>query len=149
MTEPAMLPTGAHGRPGMVPVAPAALLRRPRSALTWVTTIGLGLGGLMIAILIFLLGGPVGALIATLLAAVSFPVLILICFCLHRYEQEPAGYRPAPLGWGAVAALVLSFLVERFLFGMPGTNEFVAATLGAPFVEEFAKGLFFVAIIIF
>jgi hypothetical protein len=38
----------------MVPVAPGALLRRPRSALTWVTTIVLGLGGLMIAILIFL-----------------------------------------------------------------------------------------------
>jgi hypothetical protein len=52
----------------MVPVAPAALLHRPRSALTWVTMIVLGVGGLAIAILIFLLGGPAGALIATLLA---------------------------------------------------------------------------------
>jgi RsiW-degrading membrane proteinase PrsW (M82 family) len=133
----------------MVPVAPAALLRRPRSALTWFTMIVLGLGGLMIAILIFLLGGPTGALIATLLAAVSFPVLILICFWLDRYEPEPAGYRLAALGWGAVAAVVLSFVAERVLFGLPGTNQFLAAALGAPVVEELAKGLFFVAIIVF
>ena len=143
-----MLPAGAPG-PGMVPIAPAALLRRPRSALTWVTTIVLGLGGLMIAILIFLLGGPTGALIATLLAAVSFPVLILICFWLDRYEPEPASYRLAALGWGAVAAVVLSFIAEQFLFGLPGTNEFVAAAVGAPVVEELAKGLFLVAIVIF
>jgi protease PrsW len=143
-----MLPAGARPQ-GVVPVAPPALLRRPRSALTWVTMIILGLGGLVIAILIFLLGGPTGALIATLLAAVSFPVLILICFWLDRYEPEPAGYRLAALGWGAVAAVMLSFLAEQFLFGLPGTNEFVAAAVGAPVVEELAKGLFFVAIIVF
>jgi RsiW-degrading membrane proteinase PrsW (M82 family) len=148
MTEPAMLPAGAPG-PGMVPVAPAALLRRPRSALTWVTMIVLGLGGLMIAILIFLLGGPTGALIATLLAAVSFPVLILICFWLDRYEPEPASYRLAALGWGAVAAVVLSFIAEQLLFGLPGTTGFLAGAVGAPIVEELAKGLFLVAIVIF
>jgi protease PrsW len=148
MTEPAMLPAGASGS-GVVPVAPAALLRRPRSALTWVTVIVLGLGGLAIAILILLLGGPTGALIATLLAAVSFPLLILICFWLDRYEPEPASYRLAALGWGAVAAVILSFIAERLIFGLPGTTEFVAAAVGAPVVEELAKGLFLVAIVLF
>jgi protease PrsW len=143
-----MVPAAAPG-PGMVPVAPAALLRRPRSALTWVTMIVLGLGGLMIAILIFLLGGPTGALIATLMAAISFPVLILVCFWLDRYEPEPATYRLAALGWGAVAAVVLSFIAERLLFGVPGTTEFVDAAVGAPVIEEFAKGLFLVAIVVF
>jgi RsiW-degrading membrane proteinase PrsW (M82 family) len=133
----------------MAPVAPPALLRRPRSALTWVTVIVLGLGGLMIAILIFLLGGPMGALIATLLAAVSFPVMILICFWFDRYEPEPAGYRLAALGWGAVAAVVLSFVAEQFLFGLPGTDELVNTAVGAPVVEELAKGLFLVAIVVF
>ena len=133
----------------MVPVAPAALLRRPRSALTWVTMIVLGLGGLVIAILILLLGGPTGALIATLLAALSFPILILICFWLDRYEPEPASYRLAALGWGAVAAVMLSFIAERILFGLPGTTEFLAAAVGAPVVEELAKGLFLIAIVIF
>jgi len=146
--DPAMLPAGTP-RPAMPPVAPAALLRRPRSALTWVTVIVLGLGGLLIAILIFLLGGPAGALIATLLAAVSFPVMIFICFWLDRYEPEPARYRLAALGWGAVAAVGFSFVGEQFLFGLSATNEFLNVAVGAPVVEELGKGLFLVAVVIF
>jgi RsiW-degrading membrane proteinase PrsW (M82 family) len=146
--DPAMPPAGTS--PTAMPlVAPAALLRRPRSALTWVTTIVLGLGGLLIAILIFLLGGPAGALIATLLAAVSFPVMILVCFWLDRYEPEPARYRLAALGWGAVAAVAFSFVGEQLVFALSGTNEFVNVAVGAPVVEELGKGLFLVAVVIF
>jgi RsiW-degrading membrane proteinase PrsW (M82 family) len=133
----------------MAPVAPAALLHRPRSALTWVTMIVLGVGGLAIAILIFLLGGPAGALIATLLAALSFPLMILICFWLDRYEPEPARYRLTALGWGAVAAVALSFVGEQLLFGLPGANQFVKTAIAAPLIEESAKGLFLVAIVVF
>ena len=109
----------------------------------------LGVGGLAIAILIFLLGGPSGALIATLLAALSFPVMILICFWLDRYEPEPARYRLAALGWGAVAAVALSIVSEQILFGLPGTNQFVDTAVAAPLIEESAKGLFLVAIVVF
>ena len=146
--DPAMLPSGIP-RPAMPPVAPAALLRRPRSALTWVTVIVLGLGGLLIAILIFLLGGPGGALIATLLAAVSFPVMILICFWLDRYEPEPVRYRLAAFGWGAVAAVGFSFVGEQLVFGLSETNEFINVAVAAPLVEELGKGLFLVAVVIF
>jgi len=146
--QPAMPPAGAP-RPVSLPVPPPALIRRPRSALTWVTMIVLGLGGLAIAILIFLIAGPVGALITTLLAALSFPVVILICFWLDRYEPEPARYRLAALGWGAVAAVALSFVAEALLFGLPGTNQFVDTAVAAPLIEEFGKGLFLVAIVIF
>ena len=146
--DPAMPPAGTSPA-AMPPVAPAALLRRPRSALTWVTTIVLGFGGLLIAILIFLLGGPAGALIATLLAAVSFPVMILVCFWLDRYEPEPARYRLAALGWGAVAAVAFSFVGEQLVFALSGTNEFVNVAVGAPVVEELGKGLFLVAVVIF
>ena len=145
--DPAMLPAGTPR--AIPPVAPAALLRRPRSALTWVTMIVLGLGGLLIAILIFLLGGPAGALTATLLAAVSFPVMILICFWLDRYEPEPARYRLAALGWGAVAAVAFSFVGEQLVFGLSGSNEFVNVAVAAPVVEELGKGLFLVAVVIF
>jgi len=146
--DPAMPPAGTSPA-AIPPVAPAALLRRPRSALTWVTTIVLGLGGLLIAILIFLLGGPAGALIATLLATVSFPVMILVCFWLDRYEPEPARYRLAALGWGAVAAVAFSFVGEQLVFALSGTNEFVNVAVGAPVVEELGKGLFLVAVVIF
>ena len=146
--DPAMTPAGTSPA-AMPPVAPAALLRRPRSALAWVTVIVLGLGGLLIAILIFLLGGPAGALIATLLAAVSFPVMILVFFWLDRYEPEPARYRLAALGWGAVAAVAFSFVGEQLVFALSGTNEFVNVAVGAPVVEELGKGLFLVAVVIF
>jgi protease PrsW len=145
--DPAMTPAGTSPA-AMPPVAPAALLRRPRSALTWVTMIVLGLGGLLIAILIFLLGGPAGALIATLLAAVSFPVMILVCFWLDRYEPEPARYRLAALGWGAVAAVAFSFVGEQLVFAVSGSNEFVNVAIAAPVVEELGKGLFLVAVVV-
>ena len=148
MTGQAMFPAGGP-RPVMAPVAPAALLHRPRSALTWVTMIVLGVGGLAIAILIFLLGGPAGALIATLLAALSFPLMILICFWLDRYEPEPARYRLTALGWGAVAAVALSFVGEQLLFGLPGANQYVNTAIAAPLIEESAKGLFLVGIVVF
>jgi protease PrsW len=117
--------------------------------LTWVTTIVLGLGGLLIAILIFLLGGPAGSLIATLLAAISFPVMILVCFWLDRYEPEPARYRLAAVGWGAVAAVAFSFVGEQLVFPLSGTNEVVNVAVAAPVVEELGKGLFLVAVVIF
>ena len=57
--------------PVPVPVPPA-LLHARRSPLSWVTMIVLGLGGLLIAVLVLISAGPGGALVITLLAAVSF-----------------------------------------------------------------------------
>ena len=109
----------------------------------------LGLGGLLIAILVLLSAGPGGALITTLLAAVSFPVLILICFWLDRYEPEPGRYRLAALGWGAVVAVGFSLVTEQVLFAVPDTSDFIDTAVTAPVLEELGKGLFLVAIVIF
>jgi hypothetical protein len=87
--------------------------------------------------------------LTTTIAALSFPLLILVCFWLDRYEPEPGRYRLAALGWGGVAAVVLSFIAEQLLFSVPGTDTFVDTAVIAPFIEEFAKGLFLVAIVIF
>ncbi len=137
--------------PGPLPATsvPAALLRRRRSTLGWVTLIVLGLGALALAVVIFALGGPVGALITSLLAAVSFPLLILICFWLDRYEPEPGRYRLAALGWGGVVAVGLSLVLEGVLSPLPGTTDFVDVAVIAPVVEELGKGLFLVAIVVF
>ena len=109
----------------------------------------LGLGGLLIAILVLISAGPGGALIITLLAAVSFPVLILICFWLDRYEPEPGRYRLAALGWGAVVAVGFSLVTEQVLFAVPDTSDFIDTAVTAPVLEELGKGLFLVAIVIF
>jgi protease PrsW len=148
MTGPAMVPAGPHGYPAVPPVPPE-LLRRRRSPLTWVTMVVLGLGALVIGVLIVLTGGPVATLIVTLLAAISFPLLILILFWLDRYEPEPARYRLAALGWGGVVAVAISLVAEGVLFGLPGTTTFVDTAVIAPLVEEAGKGLFLVLVVIF
>jgi protease PrsW len=148
MTGPAMVPAGPYGA-AAVPAIPRDLLRRRRSPLTWVTMIVLGLGALAIAILIVLSGGPVPALITTLLSAISFPLVILVLFWLDRYEPEPARYRLAAIGWGAVVAVALSVIAEELLFAVPGTNTFTETAIIAPVVEETGKGLFLVVVVIF
>src|SRR3954447_23196649 len=137
-----------------LPVQPVAevppdLLRRRTSALTWLTMTVLGLGAVVIAVVLLLTGGQATAIFTTLLAAVSFRLLIAVCFWLARYEPEPGRYRLAALGWGAVAAVILSFVAEQLLFSLPGTNDFLDTAVLAPVVEEFGKGLFLVAIVLF
>ncbi len=129
-------------------VVPPMLLRRRTSVLTWVAMAVLGVGALLIAVLIFLTGGPVGAAVTTLLAAVSFPLLIAVCFWLDRYEPEPGRYRLAAIGWGAVVAVILSFIAEQLLFSLPGTSDFIDTAVLAPLVEELGKGLFLVAVLL-
>ena len=148
MSGPAPVPYGPP--PGFrAPPVPAALLHRPRSALTWVTMVVLGLGALAIAIVFTLLGGPGPIVLVTFLAALAFPLVILVIFWLDRYEPEPARYRLAALGWGGVVAVVLSFVAEQLLFALPGSSTFVDTAIIAPVVEELGKGLFLVAVLVF
>jgi protease PrsW len=141
-------PGGGHPvGPGAWSV-PADLLRRTRSPFTWVSMIVLGLGALLIAILLILTGGPTALLLTTVLASLSFPLMLAICFWLDRYEPEPARYRLAALGWGGVVAVALSLVAEQVLFALPGTDNFVDTVITAPVVEEFGKGLFLVVVVI-
>jgi len=126
-----------------------ALLRRRNSPLAWATMITLGVGGLVISLLVVLWGGPVAALVCALLAAVSFPLVLAVCFWLDRYEPEPGRYRLAALGWGAVVAVLLSVLSEPLVFAVPGTTEFVDVAVSAPLIEEAAKGSLLAVLVIF
>ena len=143
MTQPAF-----PGAGGLVPLTGPVLLRRRTSALTIVTMVVLGLGGLLIALMVFLTGGPVAALVTTILAAISFPLLILLCFWLDRYEPEPTRYRIAALGWGGVAAVAIGGGLTALAVAVTGSSEAVAIAVWAPVCEEFAKGLFLVLVLI-
>ena len=92
----------------------------------------LGAGALVIGLLLILNGGPAELLFTTVLAALSFPLLILVCFWLDRYEPEPARYRLAALGWGGVVAVSLSLVAEQVLFALPGTSTVIDTTITAP-----------------
>ncbi|SEQ83486.1 PrsW family intramembrane metalloprotease [Microlunatus flavus] len=130
------------------PVVPPALLRHPRSALTWVTTVVLGLGALVIAGVFVAFGGLGPVALVTFLAALAFPVILLVIFWLDRYEPEPARYRLAALGWGGVVAVILSFVVESAASFVTGQESFVSFAVVAPVVEETGKGLFLVAVVL-
>ncbi|HKH54710.1 MAG TPA: PrsW family intramembrane metalloprotease [Propionibacteriaceae bacterium] len=149
MTGPQGFPSGVApaGPPGSFRVPPA-LLRQTRSPLSWVSMVVLGAGALVIGLLLVLNGGPAELLLTTILAALSLPVVLLICFWLDRYEPEPARYRIAALGWGGVVAVSLSLIAEQVLFALPGTDDVIDTIITAPLVEEFGKGLFLVVIVI-
>lgn len=128
------------GPTGLV-YAPAPPPGRRASALTIVTMLVLGLGTLVIALLVLLSGGPLDAFVTILLAAVSFPLLILLCFWLDRYEPEPARYRIAALGWGGVVAVGIGLGLE-FVFMRAGSSMSTTSVVWAPISEELGKGLF-------
>ncbi len=134
--------------PAVPPAGIESLLRSRRTPLTWVTMGVLGAGTLLVGIGAVLLGGPVGGLLSTVAAAVSFPLVLLVCFWLDRYEPEPARYRLAAIGWGGIVAVSLALLLEGLLFAVPGTDDFIDTAVTAPMVEELGKGLFLVAIVI-
>lgn len=134
MSQPGPGPTAALTRFAPPP-------RRRTSALTVITMVVLGLGSLVIAVLLLLSGGPVEAVVTTFLAAVSFPLLIALCFWLDRYEPEPTRYRIAALGWGAIVAVGIALVLQVALMAL-GSTPAATAVIWAPITEEFAKGLF-------
>ena len=117
-------------------VVPPALLRHPRSALTWVAIAVIGLGALVIAALFVAFGGLGPVALVTFLAALAFPLILLVIFWLDRYEPEPGRYRLAAIGWGGVIAVILSFVVESAAALVTGNESFASFAIVAPVVEE-------------
>ncbi len=144
MSGPVPVPAG----PGTVSVVPPALLHHPRSALTWVTTVVLGLGALVIAGIFVAYAGPGPFALVTFLAALAFPLILLVVFWLDRYEPEPSRYRLAALGWGGVVAVILSFVLESAVSLVTGDASFATFAIVAPVIEETGKGLFLVAVVL-
>ncbi len=119
---------------------------RRRSRLTVVTMVGLGLALLLVGVLLLLVGDPPALLVSTVVAAVSFPLLIWFFFWLDRWEPEPSRYRWAALVWGASAAVLIG-AGGQFVIAAFTRSEFWLAVVIAPLTEEFAKGLFLVLIV--
>ncbi|GGS56948.1 membrane protein [Planobispora rosea] len=94
-------------------------------------------------------GDPVFFFIALALALAPVPVLLAAVLALDRMEPEPRSNLIFAFGWGAgVAVLVagvintlnLIYLGQADLIGQADARN-VAATFGAPVVEETMKGL--------
>ncbi|MDT5067764.1 MAG: protease PrsW [Mycobacterium sp.] len=83
---------------------------------------------------------PAGTAIAFTLASLALIVVLLAYLWLDRWEPEPPRLLLLSFLWGASVAVVLSVALEVAVEPLFGTNGTVA--LGAPLIEEAAKGLF-------
>jgi RsiW-degrading membrane proteinase PrsW (M82 family) len=83
---------------------------------------------------------PVGTTIAFTLASLALAIVLLAYLWLDRWEPEPPRLLLLSFLWGASVAVVFSVALEVALEPLFGTNGTIA--LGAPLIEEAAKGLF-------
>jgi RsiW-degrading membrane proteinase PrsW (M82 family) len=118
--------------------------------LRYIIVAGVGVFIFVCALLLILFLGarlPFATLImASLAAIVPVPVSVMLILWLDRHEREPAGLLIASFLWGAIVAILFSlvintgfFVVLRSVAGERIANA-LATSVGAPLVEETAKG---------
>jgi RsiW-degrading membrane proteinase PrsW (M82 family) len=118
------------------------------------------LGGGVLGLLV-LLGaafelGLLRAIVATGVAFAPVPVYLALWLWLDRYDPEPAWVLAGCLAWGAGAATFVSGIANdlfgalvKATTGSAGMAQFLAASVSAPFVEEAAKGLAVLGLLLF
>ena len=149
---PQRFPTALAGRFGYAPPAPAAPspaaampalpmpARRGRSASVWAFG---ALGFAMLALIAYfaLFLGVGASVVGLVLALVPLAIVLTGVRMIDRWEPEPKSLVIFALAWGAVAAVGITLLVElAFALAVGQRNEFFAAVIQAPVIEELAKG---------
>lgn len=102
---------------------------------------------LIVVGIMFLSVGPIPAVIAAVVAFVPAVIYLLPLIILDRYDPEPLWLLALAFGWGALVAVVVSFVLNTF-FGLavgmtvsPGAGQIFGAVISAPIVEEASKGI--------
>lgn len=110
---------------------------------------------LIVAALMFLSVGIVPAVIAAVIAFIPAVIYLLPLIWLDRYDPEPLWLLGLAFAWGALVAVVVSFIINTF-FGIavgiavsPEAGEAVGAVMSAPIFEEGSKGLGLLILLIF
>jgi RsiW-degrading membrane proteinase PrsW (M82 family) len=105
--------------------------------------------GTLTALVVILLtaANPVGTAIGFALASVAMIIVVLAYLWLDRWEPEPPRLLVLAFLWGASVAVVVSIGLELYFgsllaTGDEATDSFVSTGIGAPIIEEAAKGLF-------
>lgn len=110
---------------------------------------------IVVALLMFASVGPVAAVIATVIAFAPAIVYLMPLVWLDRYDPEPSWLLALAFAWGALVAVVVSFIVNTLIgvivtIGVsPAAGEFVGSVMSAPIFEEGSKGLGLVILLIF
>ncbi|MFI6317953.1 PrsW family intramembrane metalloprotease [Nonomuraea sp. NPDC050556] len=138
-----------------------AVLRRRRQGSVspglLVTLIGSAVCLVLMLLLTFVFGnGSIQAFaISLILGVLPFPLLIFAVLLLDRLKPMPWKLLLAAFLWGAGIATLVSFLfntagslVTEATFGQEG-GQFISAAVGAPLVEESAKGAVLLGFLLF
>lgn len=110
----------------------------------------------LIVILIMFASIGVGpAVVAAVIAFVPAMVYLLPMVWLDRYDPEPLWLLALAFAWGALVAVIVSFLVNTVLGEAvgaaisPDAGDAVGAVMSAPIFEEGSKGLGLVILLVF
>lgn len=110
----------------------------------------------LIVLGIFILDiGPVAAVIASIIAFTPACLYILPFIWLDRYDPEPAWLLALAFAWGALVAVIFSFVVNTAIGAVtamlagPEAGMLVGAVVSAPIFEEGSKGLGLLLLLIF
>ncbi len=110
---------------------------------------------IVVALLMFASVGPVAAVVATFIAFAPAIVYLMPLIWLDRYDPEPLWLLALAFAWGALVAVVVSFIVNTFIgvvisIGVsPEAGEIAGAVISAPIFEEGSKGLGLVILLVF
>ena len=109
----------------------------------------------IVAALMFLSVGIIPAVIAAVVAFVPAIIYLLPLIWLDRYDPEPIWLLALAFAWGALVAVVVSFIINT-VFGVavgiavsPEAGQAVGAVMSAPIFEEGSKGLGLIVLLIF
>lgn len=125
--------------------------------------IGIGIGtfiflilGVFVAALFVMLLDPIPAILATVIAFTPACLYILPLIGLDRYDPEPFWLLAFSFGWGAIVAVIISFIgnttfgaVAVISTGSPGLADVMTAVIAAPLFEESSKGVGLLVLLIF
>ncbi|HVE55669.1 MAG TPA: PrsW family glutamic-type intramembrane protease [Pyrinomonadaceae bacterium] len=102
---------------------------------------------LIVSLLMFASVGIESAIMASVVAFIPAMFYLLPLVWLDRYDPEPAWLLALAFAWGALVAVIVSFVINTVLGGLLG-QEF-GAVISAPVFEEGSKGLGIVLLLVF
>ncbi len=103
---------------------------------------------LVIGVVAFVTESAEGSALTLVLAAVPMPILVWAYLWLDRYEPEPMRFLVSALVWGAVVSVLIAGFLEFAAGAWLDASTEVLAVGVAPGVEEGAKGLFLLLILV-
>lgn len=124
------------------------LLRKKQTFVVPIIAIVVGVLVMSFLIVLQLVFAPVQSIIGLVLSALAAIVGILLLVWLDRWEPEPPHLLIAAFFWGGGVSLIVVLFVSPLLELVGGSGDFFGAVISAPLVEESAKGLFLVLVLL-